>query len=74
MSDALVEVGASPLVHVEGLVKRFATGEGEIEVLSGANFRLEVQKMLELFQQVLEMDRSQDEQDRPLSYLRRNPG
>jgi hypothetical protein len=31
--------------------------------------------MLELFQQVLEMDRTEDEQDRPLSYLRRNnPG
>jgi len=29
--------------------------------------------MLELFQQVIEMDRQQDEQDRPLSYLRRNP-
>ena len=42
--------------------------------LGRANFRLEVQKMLELFQQVLEMDRTQDEQDRPLSYLRRNPG
>jgi len=43
--------------------------------LQRANVRLEVQKMLELFQQVLEMDRHQDEQDRPLSYLRRNsPG
>ena len=39
--------------------------------LQRANFRLEVQKMLELFQQVVEMDRQQDEQDRPLSYLRR---
>jgi len=38
-----------------------------------ANVRLELQKMLELFQQVIEMDRQQDEQDRPLSYLRRNP-
>jgi len=32
MSDALVEV--------RGLVKRFATGEGEIEVLSGVDFEL----------------------------------
>jgi lipoprotein-releasing system ATP-binding protein len=32
MSDALVEV--------KGLVKRFATGEGEIEVLSGIDFQL----------------------------------
>lgn len=42
--------------------------------LQRASFRLEVQKMIELYQQVLEMDRQQDEQDRPLSYLRRNPG
>jgi cell division initiation protein len=42
--------------------------------LQRANFRLEIQKMLELFQQVLEMDRKQDEQDRPLSYMRRGPG
>jgi lipoprotein-releasing system ATP-binding protein len=41
MSDALVEVRGSPLVQVEGLVKRFATGEGEIEVLSGADFWLD---------------------------------
>jgi cell division initiation protein len=43
--------------------------------LQRANFRLEVQKMIALFQQVLEMDRHEDEQDRPLSYLtRNNPG
>lgn len=42
--------------------------------LQRASFRLEVQKMLELFQQAVEMDRQQDEQERPLSYLRRNPG
>jgi cell division initiation protein len=42
--------------------------------LQRASFRLEVQKMVEMFQQVLEMDRKQDEQERPLSYLRRNPG
>jgi hypothetical protein len=28
--------------------------------------------MIELFQHALEMDRQQDEQERPLSYLRRN--
>lgn len=42
--------------------------------LQRAGFRLEVQKMIELFQSVLDMDRTQDEQDRPLSYMRRNPG
>jgi cell division initiation protein len=42
--------------------------------LQRASFRLEVQKMLELFQQAIEMDRKQDELDRPLSYLRRSPG
>jgi cell division initiation protein len=43
--------------------------------LHRANVRLELQKMLELYKQVIEMDRQQDEQDRPLSYMRRNnPG
>jgi cell division initiation protein len=42
--------------------------------LQRAGFRLEVQKMIEMFQQVLEMDRKQDEQERPLSFLTRNPG
>ena len=42
--------------------------------LQRADFRLEIQKMLELFHQAVELDRQQDEQDRPLSYLRRNPG
>jgi cell division initiation protein len=41
--------------------------------LQRAGFRLEVQKMLELFQQAIDLDRQQDEQDRPLSYLRRSP-
>lgn len=41
--------------------------------LQRAGFRLEIQKMLDLFHQALELDRQQDEQDRPLSYLRRNP-
>jgi len=40
--------------------------------LQRAGFRLEIQKMIELFQHALEMDRQQDEQERPLSYLRRN--
>jgi cell division initiation protein len=42
--------------------------------LQRASFRLEVQKMIEMYQQLLEMDRKQDEQERPLSYLRRSPG
>jgi len=42
--------------------------------LQRSGFRLEVQKMLELFHHAIELDRQQDEQDRPLSYLRRNPG
>ena len=41
--------------------------------LQRAGFRLEIQKMLELFHHAVELDRQQDEQDRPLSYLRRNP-
>lgn len=36
-----------------------------------ANFRLQLMKMLELFQTVLEFDREEDERDRPLSYLTR---
>lgn len=39
-----------------------------------ANFRLQLQKMIELFQQVLEFDREEDEKDRPISYLTRKPG
>jgi cell division initiation protein len=35
------------------------------------NFRLQLQKMIELFQQVLDFDRDEDEKDRPLSYLTR---
>ena len=37
------------------------------------NFRLQLQKMLELFQQVLEFDREEDEKERPLSYMTRKP-
>lgn len=39
--------------------------------LQRANFRLQLGKMLELFQQVLEFDREEGEKDRPLSYLTR---
>ena len=35
------------------------------------NFRLQLQKMIELFQQVLEFDRDEDDKERPLSYLTR---
>lgn len=35
------------------------------------NFRLQLQKMIELFSQVLEFDREEGEKDRPLSYLTR---
>jgi cell division initiation protein len=38
-----------------------------------SNFRLQLQKMIELFSQVLEFDRDEDEKDRPLSYLTRKP-
>ena len=41
--------------------------------LHRANFRLQLQKMIELFQQVLDFDREEDEKDRPLSYLTRKP-
>ena len=36
-----------------------------------ANFRLELQKTLELFSEMVEEDKRQDERDRPLSYLTR---
>ena len=35
------------------------------------NFRLQLQKMIELFQQVLDFDRDEDDKERPLSYLTR---
>jgi cell division initiation protein len=38
-----------------------------------ANFRLQLQKMIELFQQVLEFDREEDDKERPLSYMTRKP-
>src|SRR5215475_2149026 len=39
--------------------------------LQRTNFRLQLQKMIELFQQVLEFDRDEDDKERPLSYLTR---
>lgn len=41
--------------------------------LQRTNFRLQLQKMIELFQQVLVFDREEDDKDRPLSYLTRKP-
>lgn len=39
--------------------------------LQRTNFRLQLQKMVELFQQVLDFDREEDDKERPLSYLTR---
>lgn len=39
--------------------------------LQRTNFRLQLQKMIELFQQVLDFDRDEDDKERPLSYLTR---
>ena len=39
--------------------------------LQRAHFRLQVEKLIALVQQVLEMDRQEDEKDRPLSYMTR---
>lgn len=41
--------------------------------LQRTNFRLQLQKMIELFEQVLVFDREEDDKDRPLSYLTRKP-
>jgi cell division initiation protein len=41
--------------------------------LQRTNFRLQLQKMIELFQQVLDFDRDEDDKERPLSYLTRKP-
>jgi cell division initiation protein len=35
------------------------------------NFRLQLQKMIELFQQVLDFDREETDRDRPVSYMTR---
>ncbi|HEY3124056.1 MAG TPA: DivIVA domain-containing protein [Thermoanaerobaculia bacterium] len=39
--------------------------------LQRVHFRLQVEKLIALVQQVLEMDRQEDEKDRPLSYMTR---
>src|SRR5262249_37456913 len=39
--------------------------------LQRAHFRLQVEKLIELVGQALEIDRKEDEKDRPLSYLTR---
>ena len=39
--------------------------------LQRTNFRLQIEKLIELIQHVLEIDHSEDEKDRPLSYLTR---
>jgi cell division initiation protein len=41
--------------------------------LQRTNFRLQLQKMIELFQQVLVFDRDEDDKERPLSYITRKP-
>lgn len=63
--------GAERLTH--NALQRSAEIEKAIHELKlhRANFRLQLAKMLELFSQVLEFDREEDEQDRPLSYLTR---
>jgi len=38
-----------------------------------ANFRLQLQKMLELFQTVLDFDREDDDKQKPVSYMTRRP-
>jgi len=38
-----------------------------------ANFRLQLQKMLELFQTVLDFDREDDDKQKPVGYLTRRP-
>lgn len=63
--------GAERLTH--NALQRSAEIEKAIHELKlqRANFRLSLQKMLELFEQVLEFDRDDDEKARPLSYLTR---
>jgi lipoprotein-releasing system ATP-binding protein len=41
VTPAGVEPAAAPLLEVSGLCKRFATADGELEVLRGVDFRLE---------------------------------
>lgn len=62
---------AERLTH--NALQRSAEMEKAIQELKiqRANFRLQLQKMLELFGQILDFDREEDEKDRPLSYLTR---
>jgi cell division initiation protein len=65
------QVNAERLTH--SALQRSADIEKAIQELKlhRANFRLQLQKMIELFQQVLDFDRDEDEKERPLSYLTR---
>jgi cell division initiation protein len=67
------QVNAERLTH--SALQRSAEIEKAIQQLKihRANFRLQLQKMIELFQQVLDFDRDEDEKERPLSYLTRKP-
>ncbi len=62
---------AERLTH--NALQRSAEMEKAIQELriQRANFRLQLRKMLELFGQILDFDREEDEKDRPLSYLTR---
>lgn len=62
---------AERLTH--NALQRSAEMEKAIQELKiqRANFRLQLQKMLELFGQILDFDREENEKDRPLSYLTR---
>jgi cell division initiation protein len=64
---------AEKLTH--GALQRAAEIEKAIHELKmqRTNFRLQMQKMIELFQQVLEFDRDEDDKERPLSYITRKP-
>jgi len=65
------QVNAERLTH--SALQRSAEIEKAIQELKlhRANFRLQLQKMIELFQQVLDFDRDEDDKERPLSYLTR---
>ena len=65
------QVNAERLTH--SALQRSADIEKAIQELKlhRANFRLQLQKMIELFQQVLDFDRDEDDKERPLSYLTR---
>lgn len=64
-------------IHAERLTHSALQRSADIEKaiqelkLHRANFRLQLQKMIELFQQVLDFDRDEDDKERPLSYLTR---